>query len=77
MPYKLENVKIKDNFASNNGGGMYVENIKSLALTGTTSISGNKAMRGGGIYFECLDQYQNCDLNLYETISIEDNFASE
>jgi predicted outer membrane repeat protein len=77
VPYVLEDVKIRGNFASNNGGGLYVENIKALSLTGSTSISENEAMRGGGIYFECLDQYQNCDLNLYEGISIDNNFAFE
>ena len=65
MPYTLEGIEVEGCNATENGGGLYVENVRALRLTGMTKLDANEALRGGGIYFACADPAARCALDLF------------
>jgi predicted outer membrane repeat protein len=69
VSYTITNSSISDCESVDNGGGIYVDTIKSLTLTNTT-VTGNSAPsgEGGGIYFICYANVDDeCTLNLVNT----------
>ena len=73
--YLIQNLKLSDCIAFENGGGMHVKDVRHLSINGASEISNSIAYNsGGGIYFECkpinIDTEKVCIFKLDTTYSI-------
>mmetsp|Transcript_33859 Transcript_33859/g.52186 ORF Transcript_33859/g.52186 Transcript_33859/m.52186 type:complete len:207 (+) Transcript_33859:731-1351(+) len=76
--YVFEELTIENCNAFEGGGGLHVDSIRNLKITGNSVIKASRADNGtgGGIDFKCSDDDVDCRLEL-EEVEITENFANE
>ena len=73
--YKFTNLELTNCISTDKGAGIFIENIRKMSLLSGNIKGSNAAKSGGGIFYNCLDEYDNCELLVESAFRVNSNNA--